>query len=206
MKSVACCSMLMAAGLWASACVQEGNSARTTEKALVAVKALVAEKPFVTGGKIDMQLDGGGYEIRPAADDRIRFTSNGNTGDAKVELTANGTHADVRVKDTPHNFRATIEVPKAADLVIRLSGGDLVMAAITGNKDVESYGGDIKIVVGDPSDYSSVDASVKAGDIEAGVFGGSKSGLLQHFTWSGQGKYTLRAQLGAGSLVLRTTP
>ncbi len=133
-----------------------------------------------------LQLDGGTYEVRSAADDRIRVTLSGNTGYANVELTANRTQADVTVKDTPHNnFRATIEVPKAADLVIRLSGGDLMMAAITGNKDVESYGGDITIAVGDPNDYSNVDASVKDGDIDAGVFGGSKSGLLQHFTWSG---------------------
>ena len=41
-----------------------------------------------------------------------------------------------------------------------------------------------------------------AGDIQAGAFGGSKSGLLQHFTWSGHGKYTLRANLGAGNLTL----
>jgi hypothetical protein len=58
--------------------------------------------------------------------------------------------------------------------------------------------------VGDPNDYSSVDASVKAGDIDAGVFGQSKSGLLQRVTWSGPGKYTLRANLGAGDLVLRS--
>jgi hypothetical protein len=78
------------------------------------------------------------------------------------------------------------------------------MAAITGNKDVESYGGNVKIAVGDPNGYSSVDASVKAGNIDAGVFGGSKSGLFPHFTWSGQGTHTLRANLGAGNLVLRS--
>ena len=121
MKSRASVAVVLAAGLCASACVQLQNSA-TNEK------PIVAEKPFAAGGKIVMHLDGGAYEIRPAAD---------------------------------------------------------------------------RIAVGDPDDYSSVDASVKAGDTEAGVFGGSRSGLLQHFTWSGHGKYTLRANLGAGNLVLR---
>jgi hypothetical protein len=203
MKSLGSFAVLVAAGLWASACVQTHDKVDTTEKA-VAEKPLVAEKAFVAGGKIDIQLDGGGYEILPAADNRIRVTSSGNIGNAKVELAADGAHADVKVKDTPRNFRATIEVPKVADLVIRFDGGDLVMAPITGNKDLESYGGDIKIGVGDPNDYSSVDASVKAGDIEAGPFGESKSGLLQHLTWSGHGKYTLRANVGAGNLVLRS--
>lgn len=152
-----------------------------------------------------MQLGGGNYVVRPAADNHIRVTLSGNTGGARVELTTNGTHANLEVKDTPHNnFQATIEVPKAADLAVRLSGGQLVIAPITGNKDIESYAGNTEIAVGDPNDYRSVDASVKAGDIDAGVFGGSKSGIFQHFTWSGHGKYTLRANLGAGNLVLRS--
>jgi hypothetical protein len=168
-------------------------------------KSNITEKPFVSGGKIDMQLSGGGYAVRPAADNQIRVTLSGNTGTARVELAVSGTHANLVVKDTPHNnFKATIEVPKAADLVIRLSAGDLVMSAITGNKDVESTAGNIEIAVGDPNDYSSVDASIKAGDIDAGAFGGSKSGLFPHFTWSGRGKYTLRAKLGAGNLTLRS--
>ena len=204
MKSIVSFAILVAAGLNASACLQTHDKGDASEKT-VADKPVVAEKPFAAGGKIDIHLDGGAYEVQPAADDRIRVTLSGNVGNAKVELAAEGTHADVTVKDTPHNnFHATIEVPKAADLVIRLSGGDLLMAPITGNKDVEAYGGDIKIGVGDPNDYSSVDASVKAGDINAGVFGGSKSGLLQRFTWTGPGKYTLRASLGAGDLVLRS--
>jgi hypothetical protein len=204
MKSMVSVAILVAAGSCASACIQGQNSANTAEKASVSEKPLAAEKPFVAGGSVAMQLDGGAYEVRPGADNYIRVTSSGNTGNARVEIDANGTHADVKVKDTPHsNFRATIEVPATTDLVIRLTGGELAMGAITGNKDVESYGGNITIAVGDPNDYSSVDASVKAGNIDGGVFGGSKSGLLPHFTWSGHGKYTLRANLGAGNLVLR---
>ena len=204
MKLVGSFAILVAAGLCASACLQAHDKADTSEKTVADKPVVAAEKPFAGGGKIDLQLDGGAYEIHPAADDRIRVTLSGNIGNAKVELAADGPHANVNVKDTPRNFRAAIEVPKVADLVIRFSGGDLVMAPITGNKDVESYGGDIKIGVGDANDYSSVDASVKAGDIDAGVFGGSKSGLLQRFTWSGPGKYTLHANLGAGDLVLRS--
>lgn len=204
MKSARSFAVLVVAALYASACVQAHDKGETSENTAAGKPVVAAEKPFAGGGKIDLQLDGGAYEVHPAADDRIRVTLSGNIGNAKVELAADGTHADVKVKDTPRNFRAAIEVPKVADLVIRFSGGDLVMAPITGNKDVDSYGGDIKIGVGDPNDYASVDASVKAGDIEAGPFGESKSGLLQHLTWSGHGKYTLRANLGAGNLVFRS--
>jgi hypothetical protein len=165
---------------------------------------VVTDKPFVAGGQIEMQLDGGGYEIQASADNHIRVTLSRYVGNAKAEVTANGTRAEVKVTDTPHgNFHASVEVPKTTDLVVRLTGGELAVGAIAGNKDMESYGGNMTIAVGNSDDYSSVDASVKAGNIDAGVFGGSKSGLLQHFTWSGHGKYTLRANLGAGNLVLR---
>jgi hypothetical protein len=203
-NSIASLAVLLAAGIYASACRQAQSGTDIADKPVVALEPIVVEKPFGAGGSIDMQLDGGDYEIRPAADNHVRVTLSGNASKAKVELTANGTHADVKVKDTPHtHFKATIEVPTASDVVVHLAGGSLLMAAIEGTKDVENSAGDVKIAVGDPSDYSSVDASVKIGDIDPGVFGGSKSGFGQHFTWSGHGKYTLRANVGAGNLVLQ---
>ncbi len=164
----------------------------------------MAEKPFASGGKIHVELDGGSYAVRPAAGEQIRVTFSGNTGKARAELTTNGAEAHVGVKDPPsNNFQATIEVPATVDLVVRLSAGNLEIAAIAGNKDIESTAGNVDISVGDPNEYSSVDGSVKAGDIQAGVFNGSRSGLLQRFSWSGRGKYTLKASLGAGNLTLK---
>jgi hypothetical protein len=94
-------------------------------------------------------------------------------------------------------------VPKASDLVTHLTAGEFTLGAITGNKDIESTAGNVTIDVADPNEYAGVDASLKAGNIDAAPFGGSKSGVLPHFTWSGQGKYMLHARLGAGNLVLR---
>ena len=163
-----------------------------------------AEKPFASAGSIEMQLDGGNYLIRPAADDRIRVSFGGNSGNATAELTADGTHARLAVKDTPHDrFQAVVEVPKAEDLVIRLTGGNLEMAAITGNKDIESQAGNAEIAVGNSNDYASVDAGVKVGNLSAGPFGDAAGGLSPHLTWSGHGKYTFRARLGAGNLELK---
>lgn len=193
-KSRATVAVLVTAGFCVSVVLLAQNTANAT-----------TEKTFVSGGKIVMQLDGGNYTVRPAADNRIRVTLSATTGNARVGLTTNSSQANVLVKETPrNNFEATIDVPKSADIVIRLSAGNLNLAPITGNKDVQSTAGNIEIAVGDPNDYASVDASVKAGDIDAAAFGESKSGLFQHFTWSGRGKYTLRASLGAGNLVLRS--
>jgi len=163
----------------------------------------VTDKAFVSGGKIELQLDSGGYTIRPSADNHIRVSLEGNIGNAKADVTLTGTNGSVAVKDTPHNkFRATIEVPKLADLVVRLKAGELEVSAITGNKDIDSGAGDVKIAVGNPNDYARVDASVKVGDLNAPAFGQTKDGIAPHITWSGQGKYTLKANLGAGDLKL----
>lgn len=197
-------SVIVAATLGITGCVETRSRTESSDKTASTASSVVADKPFVSGGKIAIELDGGGYEVRAASDNRIRVSITDNAGNTKVEVTPEGERADVKVKDTPHNnFKATIEVPKTADLTIRLSGGELAIGAIAGNKDVEAIGGNIHIAVGDPNDYASVDASVKAGDLSASPFGGSKSGLMQHFTWSGKGKYTLRASLGAGNLSLR---
>jgi hypothetical protein len=133
----------------------------------------------------------------------VRITSDGNIGDASVDVTVQDGNARVESKDTPHNFKATIQVPAQADLVIHLTAGQLLVEPIVGNKDINSNAGDIRIAVGNPDDYATVDATLKAGDIQADAFGGSKSGIMPHFTWSGQGKHTLRADLGAGKLVLQ---
>jgi len=164
----------------------------------------VAEKPFVAGGNIEMRLDSGNYAIRPAASDQIRVSFGGNAGSASAELFGNGSLATVAVKDAPlNNFHATIEVPKTSNLTIHLKAGNLEVGAITGDKDVTSTAGNVEIAVGDASAYASADGSVTAGDIDAGAFGKSASGINPHFEWTGQGKYKLHASLGAGNLVLR---
>jgi len=163
-----------------------------------------ADKPFAATGSIEMRLENGDYVIRAAPDERIRISFGGNAGNAVAELAINGTHANLAIGDTPHNnFRATVEVPEAADLAVHLTGGNLEIAAITGNKEIDSQAGNIGISIPAPNDYASVDASVKAGNLNAGPFGESGSGLSPHVRWSGPGKYGLRASLGAGNLELK---
>ena len=163
-----------------------------------------ADKPFAAGGGIELQLDGGDYVIRASPGEHIRVSFAGNTGNAVADLTTSGTHATLAIKDTPHsNFRATVEVPATADVTVHLSGGNLEIGAITGNKDIDSKAGNVTISIPNSKDYGTVDATVKVGNLDAGPFGNSDSGLSPHLKWSGSGKYTLRASLGAGNLELK---
>lgn len=167
-------------------------------------QAVKVEKPFAAAGKIDMQLESGDYTVRGIADGRIRVSFGGNTGNAVAELTTDGTHANLAVRDTPHNnFRVTVEVPQAADIAVHLTAGNLQMAAIKGNKEIDSKAGNVEISIPNRDDYGSVDASVKVGNLGGGPFGNSGSGLSPHLKWSGPGKYSLRANLGAGNLELK---
>src|SRR5262249_27257480 len=123
-------SVIVAATLVTAACDEARTRSDAGDKtaATSTTSSGVAGKPFVSGGKVSIDLDGGGYEVRASADNHIRVTLRGNIGNTKVEVTPDAERANVRVQDTPHNqFRATIEVPKTADLTIHLSGGELVV-------------------------------------------------------------------------------
>jgi hypothetical protein len=163
-----------------------------------------ADKPFAAAGSIEMQLDSGDYTIRASQDEHIRVSFAGNIGNAAADLGGSGTHATLAIKDTPHNnFRATLEVPATADLTVHLTAGNLEVAAITGNKDIESKAGNVEISIANANDYSTVEANVTVGNLDAGPFGKSGSGLAPNLKWSGPGKYTLRASLTAGNLELK---
>jgi hypothetical protein len=161
------------------------------------------EKDFVSGGKVAITLESGGYEIRASADSRIHVRWNEASG-ARVKLTTNGKSADLRVENTPHNnFHATIEVPALTDLRVRLAAGDLRVSGITGDKDIEANAGDVIVSVGSTNDWGDVDASVTAGDISATPFAANKGGLFRSLNWKGPGKYRLHVHLTAGDVNLR---
>jgi hypothetical protein len=161
-----------------------------------------AEKDFVSGGKVRITLESGDYDIRASADNRIHVRWNQATR-TRVKLTTNGNSADLRVENTPNNFHATIEVPALTDLRIRLTAGNLAVAGIKGDKDIEANAGNLNISVGSSSDWGDVDASVTAGDINASPFRESRGGLFRSFHWQGPGKYRLHVHVMAGDVNLR---
>jgi hypothetical protein len=162
------------------------------------------DKPFTAGGSIEMQVEGGDYTIRVGSDAHIRVSFAGDPGSATAMLEGSDTHAKLTIGNTPHNnFRAVVEVPATADLTVHLSGGNLEVGAISGNKDIDAKAGNVGIAIPNSNDYGTVDASVKVGNLSGGPFGDSSSGLSPHLKWSGPGKYTLHASLGAGNLELK---
>ena len=162
------------------------------------------EKDFVSGGKIEITLESGDYNIRASSDNRVHVRWNeASAKGVRVKLTTNGKSADLRVENTPHNnFHATIEVPALTDVRIRLTAGNLEMAGIKGDKDIEANAGNLNISVGSANDWGDVDASVTAGDLHAPAFQAASGGLFRSFKWKGPGKYKLHVHLTAGDINL----
>jgi hypothetical protein len=175
---------------------------------LAATAQNTQQQSFVSGGHVKIRLEAGDYKIQPSADNQLRVTWSGDSVEhprVKVTINATGSSAEIRVANTPSNnshFHATIEVPAKTDLYVRLSAGDLTLSGITGSKDIESRAGDMIVDVGKSTDYSHVDASVTAGDLNADAFKVAKGGLFRSFKWNGPGTYSLHAHLMAGDLTL----
>jgi hypothetical protein len=164
-----------------------------------------AEKDFVSGGRVEMTLESGDYNIRASSDNRLHVRWNeASSKGVRVQITTNGKSADVRVENTPNNnFHTTIEVPALTDLRIRLTAGDMSVTGIKGDEDIEINAGDLNISVGSSSDWGDVDASVTAGDLNAPAFNAAKGGLFRSLNWKGPGKYRLHVHLMAGDVNLR---
>lgn len=167
--------------------------------------------PFASESLLRMHLQAGEFRIVGNDENRIvvRFTGK-NSGEAKnltVRLTENANGGDLRVFHGPKNeLRVTIEIPRYTDLFLRMSGGDLHVQHVTGNKDVGLVGGDLTIDAGNPSDYAVVNASVRFGDVYADGFGEAKGWVGESLKTKGAGKYTLHAHVFAGDLTLNSSP
>jgi hypothetical protein len=156
---------------------------------------------------LTLDLSSGDYRIEPGPSDKLLIKSQGKkTADhRKVYFGLNATQQEASVRvDGPRDFAATIQIPSHVSLNVRLNGGRLTMARISGDKNIESNAGKLSIDVGHPDDYGTVEASVNVGAIDASAFHGSRSGALQSFNASGPGKYHLRVHVGTGQIRLFT--
>ena len=130
----------------------------------------------------------GGRQGLDSKDVEARFEKRGNSG--VLEITG-GPRNDVSI---------TVQVPVQSNLVVRVFAGDVEVRDVVGDQDVELNFGALRIGVSDATRYATVKASVSSGEINAKPFGESHGGLFRSLEKSGNGKYKLRAYVGAGRL------
>jgi hypothetical protein len=196
-------SIAFAASVWAA-----GQDSRSGSKnVIVKLGEPHFEAHLPSGVPLRLYVRSGDVHVVGSDDDKITVDVAGKnaqqTDDVKHRLTVLENAAEFHLSGGPRNdFRITIQLPKNCDLYLRVPAGDVTVAGISGNKDIELHAGDLSIHVGNPGEYSHVDASVNAGNVEAAPFGESHSGLFRSFKKSGSGKYRLHAHVGAGDLSL----
>ena len=162
---------------------------------------------FPSGERLDLDIRSGEIHIVGTGENKVVVQIGGSRGadstDIKARFRRFGNSGKLRITGGPRNdLTITVQVPRSSDLFVRVFAGDVAVSGITGNKDIELHFGDLKVGIGEPTDYANVEASVSSGEIEAKPFGESLGGLFRSFRKSGTGKYQLTAHVGAGDLTL----
>jgi len=162
---------------------------------------------FASRGELELRIRPAQIHIIGSDEERIVFRVGGRDGldsrDVEARFEKHGKSGVLEITGGPRNdVTITVQVPKESNLVVRVFAGDVEVSNIVGDKDMELNFGALKIGVGDPTGYSTVKASVSSGEIDAKPFGESRGGLFRSLEKSGNGKYKLRAYVGAGRLTL----
>ena len=162
---------------------------------------------FAPRGQLDLRIRPAEVHIIGSDEDRIVVRVAGKQGldskDVQARFEKHGNSGVLEINGGPRNdVTITVQVPKESNLVVRVFAGDVEIRDVVGDKDVELNFGSLRIGVGDATDYSSVKASVSSGEIDAKPFGESRGGLFRSVEKSGNGRYKLRAYVGAGRLSL----
>ncbi|MEO8431143.1 MAG: hypothetical protein ABI592_06500 [Acidobacteriota bacterium] len=168
-------------------------------------------EPFAGGGKLTLRVRSGDIQIIGTDEDRISVELSGrnsrDAGDLRVRFRRSAGEAQMRIAGGPRNgLTITVRIPSSTDLHARVPFGDLRVENMAGSQDIELHAGDLTVQVGDAAEYSHVDASVTAGDLDAVPFGETRDGLFRSFRMNGNGKHRLHAHVGAGDLVFVARP
>jgi hypothetical protein len=163
---------------------------------------------YPSGSQLSIRVRSGDVRVVGSAENKVTVKVDAKDPDKAREVTVRferlDNSAELKISGGPKNdLRITVEVPKFTGLFVRMPAGQLEIRDITGDKDIQLHAGELIVGVGNPADYSHVDASVTTGGLEAPPFGESHGGLFRSFQKSGNGKYKLHAHVGAGDLTLR---
>ncbi len=163
---------------------------------------------FPSGSQLNIHVRSGDVRLVGRDDNKVtvRVTAKDweRTREVKVRFERLVNSGDLDISGGPKNdIQITVEVPRMTGLFVRMPAGQMEISDITGDKDVELHAGELIVGVGNPADYSVVEASVTSGGIEARPFGEDHGGLFRSFHKSGNGKYKLHAHVGAGDLNLK---
>ncbi len=167
-------------------------------------------RDFVAGGMLHVRLSVGDVRIMRSDSNKIamhytvKSRRESRVKDARVEFEIRGNDARIEFHASSGGntqFDVELEVPQNTNLDVHEKVGDVTVANITGDKDLELGVGDIRVAVG-RADYHLVRASAGIGDVNSDGYGETSGWLGKTLKYHGDGKYELRAHVGVGDITL----
>jgi hypothetical protein len=167
-------------------------------------------RDFQAGGMLHVRLSVGDVRIMRSDSNKIslhytvKSRRESHLKDAHVDFEVRGSDARIEFHASSGGntqFDVELEVPQNTNLDVHEKVGDLTVANITGDKDLELGVGDIRVAVG-REDYHLVRASAGIGDVNGDGYGETSGWLGKTLKYRGDGKYELRAHVGVGDINL----
>jgi hypothetical protein len=162
------------------------------------------------GGSLLLKLRGGDVHITRGADPQhivVRYTPDPKKPDEekKVQFRSrvHGSQVQVEIKaPVSLSVEAEVEVPSPIALEVHLTGGDLTVEGVEGDKNLQLFAGDLKVDVGTLQNVRDAEVSVRVGDIEVPPIGEVHGWLGHTWKYQGNGRYRLYAHTGFGDACL----
>jgi len=95
-----------------------------------------------------------------------------------------------------------VEVPSPISLEVHMTGGDLIVGGVDGDKNLQLFAGDLKVDVGTLEKVRSAEVSVGVGEVDVPRAGQVRGWLGHTWKYQGNGQYSLYAHTSFGDASL----
>ena len=175
---------------------------------LAATHTQVFECP--AGGSLWFGLRAGDVRITRGADPEhivLRYTPDPKKPDEenKVQIRSyvRGSQVRLEVKaPVSLSVDAEVQVPSPISLEVHLTGGDLTVEGVDGDKSLQLLAGDLKVDIGTLQKVRDAEVSVRVGDVEVPPIGEVRGWLGHTWRYQGNGQYRLYAHTSFGDASL----
>jgi len=177
---------------------------------LASAHTQVFESP--AGGSLCFRLRGGDLHIKRGTDQQhivVRYTPDPKKPEqeknVQVRSWLHGSQVQVEVR-APMSLSVDVdvEVPSPIALEVHLTGGDLTVEGVEGDKNLQLFAGDLKVDVGTLQSVRDAEVSVRIGDVSVPAVGEVHGWLGHTWKYHGDGQYRLYAHTGFGDASLVT--
>ncbi len=158
------------------------------------------------GGSLWFRLRGGDVHITRGTDPRhivLRYTPDPKKPEEekKVQIRSRvqGSRIEIEVKaPVGLSIDAEVEVPSPISLEVHMTGGDLSVEGVDGDKTLKLFAGDLKVDVGTLQKVRDAEVSVRVGDVDVPPMGEVHGWLGKTWKYQGNGQYRLYAHTSFG--------